>query len=222
MLSNTEALKRYAEVQFTDDLAQEIFEQIDNEEHQRTGPMHRNFMGDMVVPRSLATLFLADDFYEKIAVGNFSGRVVIVWNGADNFVFVPDESHPFSYTTSQGIVIRPQLMYTDGGSIPQILRGLKKYSSWGYAPAFIIHDWIFAAKRCSYSLDSRWTLEDAALIMAEAIKTLIVVGFEDYEGKSFTLDKSEDTLYLMYHAVKSRIAKNLWDDDSRARCLLQT
>ena len=34
------------------------------------------------------------------------------------------------------------------------------------------------------------------------------------------LAKAEDTLYLMYHAVASRIARNLWNDPGTVRCMV--
>ncbi len=45
-------------------------------------------------------------------------------------------------------LIRPGLMYTDGGSIPKIAQVFKGLSPWGYAPAYMIYDWVFTARHC--------------------------------------------------------------------------
>jgi hypothetical protein len=57
-------------------------------------------------------------------------------------------------------------MYTDGGSIPQPLRAIKVYSPWGYAPAFLVHNWLFAIKQCERPGYGKLTLEGAADAMA--------------------------------------------------------
>jgi hypothetical protein len=47
--------------------------------------------------------------------------------------------------------IVPETMYTDGGSVPQILWGIPGLSPWALGPAYIIHDWIFlvhSIERC--------------------------------------------------------------------------
>lgn len=137
----------------------------------------------------------------------------------DDFVFIPDREQPFSYLTSDGLIIAPQIMQTDGGSIPRILRGLKKFSSWGYAPAFMVHDWLFTAKKCKHAPDTEWTFPQSAQVMAEAMKTLMEVGFKNHDGQIVKLPKAEDTLYLMFQAVSSFIAEDLWEDDSSVRCM---
>lgn len=55
--------------------------------------------------------------------------------------------------------------------------------------------------------------------MAEAMKTLMEVGYQDFAGTQVRLEKQEDTLYLMYQAVKSSIAENLWHDVSSVQCI---
>ena len=54
--------------------------------------------------------------------------------------------------------------------------------------------------------------------MAEAIKTLMEVGFENQDGEIKKFPKSEDTLYLMYLAVSSSIARDAWDNPDTIRC----
>jgi hypothetical protein len=137
----------------------------------------------------------------------------------DQFVFVPNARVPFSYTTSAALGLRtitPGLMPTDGGSVPRILRGLNKFSAWGYAPAFMIHDWIFHAKKRGIAPDGGISFEMSAAIMAEVIKTLMEAGYADFSGRPQRLPKAEDTLYLMHVAVSSSIARRLWDNNATA------
>jgi hypothetical protein len=220
MYSNKEHLKQIAADQYANGLSQAIAEQIEKDAQSHADRLPSTISRGGVTPESLATIFLADRFYAKLGVGKFNGRPLVSWNGMDDFVFIPDQKQPFSYVTSEGRTIAPGVMQTDGGSIPRILRGLKKFSSWGYAPAFMVHDWLFTAKKCRFAPDTDWTFPQSALIMAEAMKTLMEVGFHDYEGHLIKLEKTEDTLYLMYQAVNSFIAEDLWNDTSSVRCLL--
>lgn len=167
---------------------------------------------------SLATLFLADKFYKKLPTGKLEGRINVVWNGPDSFVYVPDPVQPFSYTTSTGRKITPRVMDTDGGSIPRLLWPSSKFSPWGYAPGYMIHDWVFIAHKCKHEPDTDWTFPQSALLLAEVIKTLIEVGFTDFDGQAHRLEKQEDTLYLIYQAVNSSIAEKLWNDPSTVTC----
>jgi len=220
MLSNKESLKEKASEHFVDGLAQAIAEKIEEYAHKQAENLPSTLNRGSIVSYSLATLFLSDRFYSKLGVGEFSGRPLVSWNGMDNFIHIPDKNEPFFYTTSDKRVIQPRLMQTDGGSIPRILRGLKKFSSWGYAPAFIVHDWLFTAKKCGHEPDTDWTFPQSALVMAEAMKTLMEVGYINYSGKLEKIEKAEDTLYLMYQAVSSFIAEDLWEDDSSVNCIV--
>lgn len=219
MLSNKDTLKEKASEQFVEGLAQAVTESIEEDARKQAEQLPSTLSRGSIVPYSLATLFLADRFYSKLGVGSFSGRLLVSWNGMDDFIFIPDKDKPFHYITSDNRVIQPRVMQTDGGSVPRILRGLKQFSSWGYAPAFIVHDWLFTAKKCKHEPDTDWTFSQSALVMAEAMKTLMEVGFINYEGKLEKLEKAEDTLYLMFLAVSSFIAEDLWEDDSSVHCL---
>ncbi|MHA3115269.1 DUF1353 domain-containing protein [Acinetobacter sp. ANC 4635] len=220
MFTNKENLKELAKEHFVDGLSHIVIDQIEQDAVAHVEHLPSTISKVGVVPYSLFTVFLSDNFYADLGVGRFTGRLMVCWNGMDEFVFIPDNSHPFSYTSSDGRTITPKLMYTDGGSIPRVLRGLSKFSSWGYAPAFIIHDWLFAAHKCKYAPDTDWDLQSSALILAEAIKTLMEVGYENYEGHQVKLEKGEDTLYLIYLAVKSFIAQDIWDDKKSISCML--
>ena len=91
-------------------------------------------------------------------------------------------------------------MYTDGGSIPRPLWALRSYSPWGYAPAFIVHDWLFHMRHCQLPGNEKFTVDEAAWVMSEVMKTMM-----EKEG----VDKF--TLYTIFEAVRSPLAKNLWD-----------
>jgi hypothetical protein len=146
----------------------------------------------------------------------------VTWNYIDLFIFRPDAKAPFQYKRANGRTITPRLMETDGGSTPQILRGMRKFSSWGYAPAFIVHDWLFTAKKCDYAPDNVFAFEETAMIMAEIMKTLTEVGYTDYQGNVVKLPKLEDTIYLMYLGVVSSVARKVWDDNTLVHCFAST
>ncbi len=162
--------------------------------------------------KSLVTFYAGDKLYNNLKTGKFYNLPVLTWNGPDTFLFTQSPHKPFKFETSSGRTIEPQTMPTDGGSIPYIFRMLKKYSPWGYAPAFIIHDWLFHAHKNNISPDNDWAFEETADIMAECIKTLMEVGFTNVDGKLQILEKEEDTLYLMFLAVKSFEAKKIWNE----------
>lgn len=170
---------------------------------------------------SIATLFLADRFYDSLGTGTIEGAPIVIWNGMDSFIFRQDPNRPFRYRTAAGRLITPGVMETDGGSVPRVLRGLSRFSSWSYAPAFIVHDWIFVAKKCGLAPDNDFAFEEAALTMAEIMKTLMQVGYSDFDGATTKLPKAEDTLYVQYQAVLSIFARRIWDDVEMVRCFPQ-
>lgn len=219
MFADIERLNREAGELFEDALAEAVTGRIEEDANRGFSALRSNIRSADVRPYSATTLFLADDFYNNLGFGEFSGRLILSWNGMDRFIFVPDQENPLVYRTSNGRLIEPKFMETDGGSIPRVLRGLKKFSSWGYAPAFIVHDWLFTAKKCNYRPDNDWTFAQTAAIMAEAMKTLMERGYPDFHGEIIRLDKAEDTLYLMYQAVSSFLAEELWDDASSVTCM---
>lgn len=130
--------------------------------------------------------------YDDLYPGAFSGTLLVMWvdegsdtEGDGRFVFVPVPSDPLTFRREAPNatlpVIVPQRMYTDGGSVPRIAQPLKGLSPWGYAPAYMVHDWLFRAKNCVN--DQMADAEEAkvapmpfiesAEVLGEAIKTLI-------------------------------------------------
>ncbi|MBZ9657285.1 hypothetical protein [Phyllobacterium lublinensis] len=167
--------------------------------------------------------------YSKLPPGTFSGSLFVMWvdeggsSGDGNFLFVPDPEDPLIFRRSDpqsaGAVIRPGLMYTDGGSIPKIAQVFKGLSPWGYAPAYMIHDWIFTARHCIVDGESNArfdqvrdvTFKDSAEILGEAIQGLIAderVQPNDLAGNAITT------------AVDSAIARRLWDERGACKALV--
>jgi hypothetical protein len=72
------------------------------------------------------------------------------------------------------------------------------------------------ATKCQFEPDYSFTLDEAGMVMAEIIKTLMEVGFVNHDGQTTRLKKAEDTLYVMYQAVVSIFARNMWSDRGRA------
>ena len=131
--------------------------------------------------------------YDAAEEGEFRGSLLVMWIGEGGergdgaFVFVPNPRDPLTFIRAEKgpyQVIQPEMMYTDGGAIPKAAQWFNGFSPWGYAPAYMVHDWLFIAARCN--LDGIATdeeakfigmeFQDSAVIMAEAIKTLIASG----------------------------------------------
>lgn len=158
----------------------------------------------------MAALFLAlttnaySADYGSFDTGTLKGKVVVQWLEPDLFLFIPDATSPLVFTRKNGTTIQPGRLITDGGSIPRPMWVFRSYSPWGYAPAFIIHDWLFHIKRCKVADYANWTLKSSADVMAEIIKTMMESG---------KVEKDPTTVELMYTAVSSRFAKEYWDSN---------
>jgi hypothetical protein len=142
-------------------------------------------------------------FYDRTDTGTLKGRLIVEWVDQDKFIFQPDPKDPLTFTRKDKDVLQPGMMYTDGGSVPAPLRALKSYSPWGYAPAFIIHDWLFTMKHCKIAGFEKYDLDKAATIMAEVMKT--VMENPKYGGPNKLVH------YSMYEGVRSPIAQKYWE-----------
>ena len=162
--------------------------------------------------------------YDGAPVGRFDGNIFVMWvgegdgSGDGRFLYVPDPNDPLTFTRGAGGphgVIRPEMMYTDGGSTPRVVQIFEGFSPWGYAPAYMIHDWLFVARACN--LDGAPTpgearlaameFQESAEIMAEAIKTLLAerrVSPNDFAPGAIS------------SAVAGPISRGIWDE--RGRC----
>lgn len=163
--------------------------------------------------------------------GKISGNLMIFWVGEDRFVYYPYNGEPLIYHLPEKLrqdlnvsEIRAGLHYTDGGSIPPLVRGLAGLSPWGYGPAYIVHDWLFAAHHClstsqAGALDprdaeeakivSKVTFRQSADLLAGVISALI---------KQNVVPKREAAPSAIYTAVDSFVAKNLWDETDPKSC----
>ncbi len=142
--------------------------------------------------------------YSQIQQGKLTGKLLVEWIDADLFIFTPDKEKPLRFGRHNGEIIEPGRMITDGGSIPRMFWALRSYSPWGYAPAFITHDWLFAVKHCGYPIDKNYTFDESAIILSEIIKTLMLNPKYNFEDKL--------SMYAIYEAVKSPIARGIWDN----------
>jgi len=146
----------------------------------------------------------ASHHYKKVETGKLKGTITLKWAKPDLFLFEPDEDDPLTYLRNgESKPIVPGVMFTDGGSIPRPMRAFKNYSPWGYAPAFIVHDWLFVMQHCKVEGYEKFTLDSSALIMSEVMKTMM-------ESPEFKFGDKQ-TLYLMYLAVKTPLAKKWWE-----------
>lgn len=157
--------------------------------------------------------------YDGLKPGGFTGSLIVMWVGAGSdksgdgqFVFVPDPADPLTFTRpgdGAAKVIRPGVMYTDGGSIPRIAQVFKGLNPWGYAPAYMIHDWLFTAQHCivdqqstaEYDRMAKVTFKDSAIILGEAIQGLV---------KAKKVQRDDVAASAITSAVGSGIAENLW------------
>lgn len=159
--------------------------------------------------------------YAAAPVGKLSGSVLVMWVGESQagigdgrFVYVPSAT-PLRFERAKPAAkvktIQPEMMYTDGGSIPALAQVFKGFSPWGYAPAYILHDWLFVARKCAN--DDLATPEQAAVaqmpftetddVAAEVIKTLIA---------SHTVAPNDIAPQLIAAAVAGPTAKARWNE----------
>ena len=115
---------------------------------------------------------------------------------------MPVSDDPLIIVTSDKRTIRPERMYTDGGSIPRMLWGVPGFSPWGYAPAYIMHDWVFEAHHCGLDEYKSVTFDDSARYLGEAVKALMESGIAP---------KDEATALLIYEGVRTPLARSVWD-----------
>lgn len=142
--------------------------------------------------------------YERTEPGKLKGKLILEWVDQDKFRFISDATDPLRFVRANSQEIQPGPMFTDGGSIPAPLRAIKSFSPWGYAPAFIIHDWLFVMKQCRLPGYENWDHLKAAEVFSEVMKTVM-------ENPKFG-GPNKLVHYSMYEAVRSDIARQYWDD----------
>ena len=133
--------------------------------------------------------------YDDLPEGEFKGRLLVMWigegssaSGGGRFVYVPVPGDELRLKRGGDggtlPVVRPEMMYTDGGSIPRGAQLFKGFSPWGYAPAYMVHDWLFVARHCltdgkatpEEQMVAAMDFHESAEVIGEAIKTLVLSG----------------------------------------------
>jgi hypothetical protein len=134
----------------------------------------------------------------------YTGTTVVEWTSQDQFIYRRQKEDPLKFQPSfMDQPIDPEDIYTDGGSIPQILWGIPGLSPWGLGPAYIIHDYLFVVHRCGWPVPphiAKISFDDSAKILAELGKALI--------ERNLVKD---DMLDAIVWAIKTRYAQHLWD-----------
>lgn len=180
--------------------------------------MFRSFMRMAVFLSLLSSCGSVD--YENAPVGKFKGSLFVMWVGEGGplgdgaFVFVPNPRNRLTFNRDPDAGnynrIQPEMMYTDGGSIPKIGQVFNGFSPWGYAPAYMIHDWLFIAHRCNEDGKARpeekkfadMKFQESADIIAEAIKTL---------GESGKVKKNDIAGNTISSVVAGPFSRKLWN-----------
>lgn len=111
--------------------------------------------------------------FEDTSPGRFEGDLRLRWVALDLFAYEPDPLRPFRFVRPSGEVIEPGRIVTDGGSIPSVVRGIDGLSPWGFAPAYVVHDWLFQRQRCGQAPADEAGFAESVAVMAEALRTLI-------------------------------------------------
>jgi hypothetical protein len=145
----------------------------------------------------------AEIFYNKTPTGSFAGHLDVEWVAPNLFIYRPHPTAPLTYTAADGKIIRPQLMYTDGGSIPRLFWSTPNLGPWDFAPGFIIHDWLFLQHRCKSGDWQDFNFERSADLLAEALKTQMVKSQK----------RAPVVLWAIHEAVRTSVANASWDSN---------
>ena len=163
--------------------------------------------------------------YENTLPGKFSGSLFVMWiddggsSGDGTFVYVPNPRDPLTFTRSaDGTIqtIQPQMMYTDGGSIPRFAQVFEGFNPWGYAPAYMVHDWLFVAHQCNTdglanaeeAKIAEMSFQESADIIAEAIKGLI---------EANRVKENDVSPQVISSTVAGPISRNYWEKEGACR-----
>lgn len=133
--------------------------------------------------------------------GQFLGGLTVGYLGEGRYSYLPDPVNPFRFVRADGTVVEPGPLTTDGASVPRILWSVPGLSAVDYLPAAVLHDWLFARHRAGAE---DWTFEEANLVLAEGIFTMMTAPAEPYRAV-------EDwRVVVAYHAAVSRFGKAAW------------
>lgn len=153
-----------------------------------------------------------NEVWSNTQTGDIIGNITLQWDGADRFIYIPDESNPLTFIRRKDgeeidRITPDKRFYTDGGSIPRIAHVGENYSPWKFGPAYIIHDWLFELNHCSLPGHEKYNHLIAADIMAEVIKTQILAA----EGET-TSANSHNTVTPLFYIYRSVVnySDTLW------------
>ncbi len=151
--------------------------------------------------------------WENTEVGEIRGNILLEWAGPDRFTYIPDQGNPLTFVRKKNgsivdTITPNRKFYTDGGSTPQLAQAAEEYSPWKFAPAYIIHDWLFTMNHCDLPGAEKYDHLVAARILAEAIKTQMLA--EQSDPTAFDLDYDKMLLHNIYIAVKT-FSKGRWE-----------
>jgi hypothetical protein len=148
------------------------------------------------------SLGMAQDNNASAAVPSLTGVLLVQWNDERRFIYVGDPTKPLQFHGSDGRQINPGRMYTDGGSIPRVFWAFPGFSPWGYAPAYVVHDWLFHQHRChSDSAPNNYTLAQANQVLNDIIEILF---------DKNVVERNETARALIKWAV-DHYAQSAWD-----------
>ncbi|MCJ8142657.1 DUF1353 domain-containing protein [Ancylobacter sp. A5.8] len=138
-----------------------------------------------------------------------SGRVTVEWAKDNRFIFRPG-TDSLTFRSSGNKTIKPGLIYTDGGSIPQVLQGVPGLSPWGLGPAYVIHDWLFYLHRCGTpeQRDAYTFLETADILEEVAVEL----------RKAGLAPNSERFIPAISRAVRGWTARKIWNRKPGTEC----
>jgi len=158
--------------------------------------------------------------FDGTRAGEFDGAVSVYWveqnagssGSGGRFVYVPVPGFELKFIRPKGetpAVIAPGVMYTDGGSIPRVAQIFNGFSPWSYGPVYIVHDWLFAARRCVNDPDAtpeqlktrEMEFQETVDIFVETLKTL------QRDRRIVAQDFSQETVASV---IAGPISRNLW------------
>ena len=164
---------------------------------------------------------------------------MVVWVGPNTasflgdgeFLYVPVKGRELTFVRSDAAnpsggskTIQPRAFYTDGGSVPRLVQAAEGFNAWGYGPAYIIHDWIFVAKKClndanlpnhdQYLNDeilkvSEMEFRESVSVMGETIKTLVRDHDID-DGDSFSGP-------VITNVTAGLVSRQLWNEKGKCK-----
>ncbi|MFT4242845.1 MAG: hypothetical protein QM569_11245 [Acidovorax sp.] len=209
MRADPGSLKDVADDLFAPNVAAQVKAEIDRRSTSRLS--RQPGMG----PLSHKTLWLGDFEWDRTSTGCFEGEYTLRAKPDREgwYDYLPDPDTPFQFVID-GLTVTPQAMDTDMGSIPKLFRQGRHLKPDTYLPAYLIHDWVFEDHHRRGDATGI-TFPQSAALLNSGIKTLMTVGgpyrIPDQEPSGGPVEKDEDTMFLIYLAVQTGIARSLWD-----------